>query len=339
MIGSGRSPEQRLYAKCRRSRKLAERPSMLSELPFECPSALLEKAQAVRPTATAIVGAGAPLPLESAKLSYEQGILEPVLVGDYDLINETAEKIGWHIGNLRIIPTESETETAETAAALARDGEVAALMKGQIHTDAFMMGILKRESELRTGRRLTHIFHMTVPGNAIPLMITDAAVNVSPNVETRLQAAQNAIDLARALGIELPKVAVLSATEEKNESMPSSLEAAEIAERAKYDITGGEVHGPLAFDNAISLEAARIKNIDHPVAGAADILLVPNIETGNALFKMMVYFMSACAAGIVLGAKVPITLTSRADPPEARIASAALASIVVDAGLAGGNTA
>ncbi|MBL24254.1 MAG: phosphate acetyltransferase [Rhodospirillaceae bacterium] len=308
---------------------------MLQTDAYECPPYLLRLAADLPPTPTALVGAHSALPLESAKLGCEQGLLTPVLVGEEAAIRKTADEIDWDLSEIKIVDTKTDTETAETAAALARDGEVAALMKGQIHTDDFMLGILKRESGLRTGRRLTHIFHMTIPGNPRPLMITDGAVNVAPNIDTRLQAAQNAIDLAHALGNETPKVAVLSGTEEAIESMPSSVEAAEIAERAKDEIKGGQIFGPLAFDNAISIEAAKLKKIEHPVAGNADILLVPNIETGNALFKMMVYFMNGCAAGIVLGAKVPVTLTSRADPPEARIASAALANIAAHSGLAG----
>ena len=175
---------------------------------------------------------------------------------------------------------------------------------------------------------------MTLPEHNNSLMITDGAVNVAPSIDTRLQAAQHAIELSHMLGNNNPKVAVLSGTESPIKSMPSSIEAAEITRRAVNEISGGQVFGPLAFDNAISTKAANLKKINHPVAGNADILLVPNIETGNALFKMMVYFMSACAAGIVLGANVPITLTSRADPSEARVASAALANIVAHAGKA-----
>ena len=175
---------------------------------------------------------------------------------------------------------------------------------------------------------------MTLPEHNNSLMITDGAINVAPSIDTRLQAAQHAIELSHILGNNNPKVAVLSGTESPIKSMPSSIEAVEITKRAVNEISGGQVFGPLAFDNAISTKAANLKKINHPVAGNADILLVPNIETGNALFKMMVYFMSACAAGIVLGANVPITLTSRADPPEARVASAALANIVAHAGKA-----
>lgn len=305
---------------------------MLSKRPYECPAALLEQARALPPVATAVASAGAALPLESARLAQEAGLIEPLLVGDPDAIARAAEAIGWDIGGLRVIAAETEKAAACAAAALCRDGEAGALMKGQLHTDAFMLGILKRESGLRTKRRLTHVFHMTVPGSGRTLLITDAAVNVAPDVNTRVQALKNAVDLAHALGMDEPRVAVLSATEEVTGKMPSSVEAAQIAERARREVAGALIHGPLAFDNALSPEAAALKGIDDPVAGNADILVVPNIETGNALFKMMVYFMSACAAGIVLGAKVPAILTSRADPPEARLAAAAIASILANGG-------
>lgn len=303
---------------------------MLSQRPFECPAALLAQAQALPPIATAIANAGAALPMESARMACEAEIIEPLLVGDTNAIAAEAERMGWNISGLRIVPAANESEAADTAAALCRDDEARVLMKGHLHTDAFMLGMLKRDSGLRTGRRLTHVFHMTVPDDDAVLLITDAAVNVAPDVSTRIQAAKSAVDLAHALGIDHPKVAILSATEEVTPKMPSSLEAAEIADRARQELHGAEIHGPLAFDLAVSPEAAAVKGIDDPVAGNADILLVPNIETGNALFKMMVYFMSACAAGIVLGAKVPAILTSRADPPEARLASAAIASILAN---------
>ncbi|MDH3704191.1 MAG: bifunctional enoyl-CoA hydratase/phosphate acetyltransferase [Alphaproteobacteria bacterium] len=303
---------------------------MLSQRPFECPSALLARAKALPPVATAIANAGAALPMESARMACEAEIIEPLLVGDTNAIAAEAERMGWNISGLRIVPAASESEAADAAAALCRDGAARVLMKGHLHTDAFMLGMLKRDSGLRTGRRLTHVFHMTVPGDDTVLLITDAAINVSPDITTRIQAAQSAVDLAHALGIDRPKVAVLSATEEVTPKMPSSLEAAEIADRAREGLRGADIHGPLALDLAVSPDAAAVKGIDNPVAGNADILLVPNIETGNALFKMMVYFMSACAAGIVLGAKVPAILTSRADPPEARLAAAAIASILAN---------
>jgi len=301
---------------------------MLSNRPYECPSELLRMAQALPPVPTAIANAGAALPLESARLAQEAGLIEPLLVGVPRAIAQAAEKISWNINRLRIIAADGEEAAACAAASLCRDGEAGALMKGQLHTDAFMLGILRRDSGLRTTRRLTHVFHMTIPGSSRALLITDAAVNVAPDVNTRVQALRNAVDLARALGMEKPRVAVLSATEDVTDRMPSSVDAAEIAERARREVHDALICGPLAFDNALSPAAAALKGIDDPVAGNADILIVPNIETGNALFKMMVYFMSACAAGIVLGAKVPAILTSRADPPEARLASAAIASIL-----------
>ena len=305
---------------------------MLSNRPYECPPSLLDRAKALPAVPTAVANAGATLPLESARLAQEAGLMEPLLVGDPRAIAEAAERIGWNIAGLHIAGAESEEAAACIAAELCRDGSARVLMKGQIHTDAFMMGILRRESGLRTARRLTHVFHMTVPGSGRTLLITDAAVNVAPDVNTRVQALKNAVELAQSLGVDQPRVAVLSATEEISEKMPSSIEAAQIAQRARREVKGALIQGPLAFDNALSPAAAALKGIDDPVAGNADILVVPNIETGNALFKMMVYFMSACAAGIVLGAKVPAILTSRADPPEARLASAAIASILAHGG-------
>ena len=307
---------------------------MLKTDAYQCPVSLMKQAGSLSPTPTAIVGAHSVLPMKSAKLAQEQKLILPVFVGHRIEILKIAEDLDWDINVERIIHTETDKDTADVAAVLAGNGEVAALMKGQVHTDEFMHGILRREAGLRTDRRLTHIFHMTLPEHNNSLMITDGAVNVAPSIDTRLQAAQHAIDLSHILGNDNPKVAVLSGTESPIKSMPSSIEAVEITKRAENEISGGQVFGPLAFDNAISTKAANLKKIDHPVAGNADILLVPNIETGNALFKMMVYFMSACAAGIVLGAKVPIILTSRADPPEARVASAALANIVAQAGKA-----
>lgn len=305
---------------------------MLSDRPYECPAALLEQARALPPVATAIANAGAVLPLESARIAHEAGLIEPLLVGAPRAIAKAAERIGWNVSGVRIVAAEGEETAARVAAELCRDGAAGALMKGQLHTDAFMLGILRRDSGLRTARRLTHVFHMTVPGSGRTLLITDAAVNVSPDVNTRVQALKNAVDLAHSLGIAQPRVAILSATEEVTHKMPSSVEAADVAERARREVRDALIRGPLAFDNALSPAAAALKGIDDPVAGNADILVVPNIETGNALFKMMVYFMSACAAGVVLGAKVPAILTSRADPPEARLASAAIASILAHGG-------
>ena len=303
---------------------------MLSTRPFECPPALLERARRKPAVTTAVANAGATLALESAKQATESKLIRPILVGDQDDIVRTADEIAWDISDFEIVHANEEDEAAVKAAKLAGDGAAGALMKGHVHTDAFMMAILKRESGLRTGRRLTHVFHMTVPDTDRALLITDAAVNIAPDLETKFEAMRNAVALAHALGIEEPRVAILSGSEAPTERMPSSMDAATLTQRAAAELSGALVHGPLAFDNAVSPEAAAVKGITHPVAGHADILLAPNIETGNALFKMMVYFMSATAAGIVMGAKVPAILTSRADPPEARLASAAIAAILAE---------
>lgn len=301
---------------------------MLSDKPFVCPPELLKKAQALGPVATAIAGAGSALPMESARRSAEAGLIEPILVGDKKSIEAIAGEMSWDVSNLRIVSSESETHAAETAVALARRGEAAAVMKGQVHTDVLMRAIFNRDTGLRVGRRISHVFHMTIPERAGSLLITDAAVNVSPDVATKLDIIRNAVEVLHALGNAKPKVAILSATEQVNESVPSSVAAAEVRRLARDQISDALIDGPFALDNAISAEAAAIKGIDSPVAGHADMLLVPNIETGNTLYKAMVFLMSATAAGIVVGTRVPVILTSRADPLEARLASAALAAIV-----------
>ena len=305
---------------------------MLSTLPFECPSELLERGRAGAPTPTAVAGAAGELALESARRATEAGLIEPVLVGEALRIADLAKSIDWDIQGLRIVAAEDEAAAAEAAVALARGNEVAAVMKGQIPTDVLMRTVVSRQTGLRTGQRLSHVFYMTAPGRAGALTITDAVVNVAPDVETRLHIARNAVGLYQALGEPEAKVAVLSATEHAIKAMPSSMEAAEIVERAGDEVAGALVEGPFALDIAVSPQAAAVKGVESKVAGQADILLVPNIETGNALFKAMVYFMSATAAGLVLGAKVPIVLTSRADPPEARLAATALAAIVAGHG-------
>ena len=310
---------------------------MLSPLPFASPGHVIEKATAATPTPTAVAGAGGRLALESARRATEAGLIEPCLVGDPEAITAAASGIGWDLAPYRCVSAEDETKAAEAAVALARGNEVAALMKGQVHTDTLMRAVVDRENGLRAGRRMSHIFYMTAPDRQGALTITDAAVNVAPDAAVnvapdaavKLDIINNAVDLLHALGTPEPKIAVLSATDTPIAAMPSSLEAAEVVRRAVQGaVTGAVVDGPFALDLAISPEAATVKGVDSPVAGRADILLVPNIETGNALYKAMVYFMSATAAGLVMGAKVPIILTSRADPPEARLTAAALAAIV-----------
>lgn len=304
---------------------------MLSTTPFQIPQRLLEQCRGLPRVTMALAGADNAVALESAKQATEAGLIEPVLVGDRNRIIDLARDLNWDIAPYRIIGVDDETAAARTAVTLARGGEVASLMKGHVHTDALMAAVVARETGLRTDRRLSHVFHMTVPGSERELMITDGAINVAPNVEAKMHIIRNAVTMAHALGNAEPRVALLSGTEVPIAAMPSSMEAAEIAERARSgEITGALVDGPFAFDNAVSPHAARQKGITSPVAGAADILVAPNIEMGNGLFKMMVHFMSGLAAGVVLGAKVPIVLTSRADPPEARFAATAIAAIVAD---------
>lgn len=302
---------------------------MLSDIPFEFPAYLTRLNAGLSPLPMAVAGAGHPLVMDSARRAAEAGFIEPVLVGDAGEIKAIASDIGWDISAFRVVPGESEVQAAETAAALARDGEVAALMKGHVHTDALMRAVLNRSAGLRTDRRVSHVFHMTIPGRDRVIHITDAAVNVHPGVTEKLDIVLNAVELAQHLGMAEPRVAMLSGAETVNPAMPSSVEADEIVRLANNGaVTGAIVDGPFGFDNAVSPEAAKIKDIDSPVAGRADILIVPNLEAGNFLFKQMVYFMSATAAGIVMGARVPVVLTSRADPPEARLAAAAIASII-----------
>jgi len=307
--------------------------SMLSSTPIECPQYLLDKANSLNSAApTAIVNAGAQLPMESAKEAFEKGLIEPVLVGDVAAINTIAKELAWNISSLRVVEAGGEVAAAETSVALARGGEVTSLMKGNLHTDNLLRAVINRDTGLRTGTRLSHVFHMTLPGSDETICITDAAINVLPPVNVKLDIARNVTKLMHALGNKEPKIALLSATEVPTESVPSSMEADEIVKEAQNGaVPGAIIDGPFAFDNAVSKEAAKIKGVNSPVAGCADVLLVPNIEAGNVLFKQMVYFMSAAAAGIVMGAKVPIVLTSRADPVAARLASAALASIVAGA--------
>ncbi len=305
---------------------------MLSTEPFQIPPYLTERIRDLPPLAMAVAGANNKLAMESARMVAEAGLVEPILVGDKDIIQAIAKDIGWDISKIRIVAADDEDQASEKAVALARNKEAALLMKGHVHTDSLMRAVINRENGLRTGRRTSHVFHMTIPRSDKVLFITDAAINVAPDVDIKMDILQNAVDMVHALGIDKPHVAVLSGAEVVNPSMPSSVEADAVVKRANNGaITGAIIDGPLAFDIAVSTEAAKIKGVESPVSGKTDILLVPNIESGNILFKQMVYFMSATAAGVVMGAQVPIILTSRADPPEARFASAAVAAIVAAA--------
>ena len=302
---------------------------MLSSVPFQIPTYLLDRIRNINTVRMAVAGADSLIALQGARQAAESGLIEPVLIGGADEIRSLAHTIGWDIASIQIVDAEGEAKAPAEAVALAKSGEVSVLMKGHVHTDSLMKAVVDRKAGLRTGRRLSHIFHMTVPDSERVLMITDGAVNVAPDTATKVDIINNAAQLSHALGNTMPLVAVLSGTESVINSMPSSVDAAEVVKRANNgEVTGAVVDGPFAFDNAVSPEAADMKGIESPVAGNADILIVPNIETGNGLFKMMVYFMSGLAAGVVMGAKVPIVLTSRADPPEARFAAAAIATIV-----------
>ena len=301
---------------------------MLSQLTPVCPQPLLNQAQALPAMVTAVVNAGSELALESAKLAFEAGIIVPILVGNIASIQKAAQAIDWNIDQFELIASESEEDSAANAVQCVHQGTAKLLMKGNLHTDVLIRALLNKEHGLRTGERLSHLFHMSVPGSDRVLCITDAVVNVSPDTKTQLSILRGATDVMHALGNLKPKVALLSATEVVTQAMPSSIAAKELlAAMSDKDHQAADVFGPLAFDGAMSPEAAKIKGITHPVAGYADVLLVPNIETGNAIFKQLVYFNGATAAGVLMGAKVPVMLTSRADPPAARLASAALAVV------------
>ena len=267
-------------------------------------------------------------PIEAAK----RGLIEPVLVGPEAKIRAVAKAEGIDLSPYRIIPTEHSHASAEKAVALAREGEVEALMKGSLHTDELLAAVVPSATGLRTSRRISHVFLMDVPTHPHALAITDAAINIAPTLEDKVHIVQNAIDLAHALGVAEPKVAILSAVETVNPKIPSTIDAAALCKMAdRGQITGGILDGPLAFDNAISAEAARTKKISSPVAGKADILVVPDLEAGNMLAKQLQYLAGADAAGIVLGARVPIVLTSRADSVRTRQASAAVMKLVAHA--------
>lgn len=290
---------------------------------------LLEQALGLSPVRVAVVNAGAELPMQSAMHAQQAGLIEPVLVGDPDCISRIADKLDWDVSATRILSALGEAEAGDSAAILARDGEVAVLLKGDIHSDSLLRAVLKKEHGLRTGKVLSHAFHMSIPGRSKPLLITDAAMNVAPDVDTRVAITRNVITLMQALGNKEPAVAVLSAIEYATSSMPSSEDAATIAARFA-DAADACVQGPLSLDVALSSAAANIKGVANPVAGNADVLVVPNIETGNALFKALVLFSNAVAAGVVLGAKVPVALTSRGDSLDARLASLALCALLAN---------
>ena len=294
--------------------------------------ALLHKCDALEPTPTAVVFPCNESSLRGAVEAAEAGLIDPVLVGPSARIKEVATIYGIDISRYRLVDVEFAPDAAQTAAMLARDGHVEALMKGSLHTDELMGAVVRKENGLRTPLRISHVFVMNVPTYQRTLLITDAAINIAPSLEDKAHIVQNAINLAKVLGVETPNVAILSAVENINLKIPSTLEAAVLCKMAERgQIRGGVLDGPLAFDNAISAEAATTKGINSPVAGVADILLVPDLDSGNMLAKQLSFLANADAAGIVLGAKVPIILTSRADNLRSRLASCAVAALLANA--------
>jgi len=263
--------------------------------------------------------------LSGAVDAAKAGIITPILVGPPARIIAAAQAAGLDISGFEIVPTEHSHASAERAVALVREGRAELLMKGSLHTDEIMAAVVDRANGLRTARRISHCFVLDVPTYHKPLIITDAAINIAPDLQDKADIVCNAIELAHALGIAQPKVALLSATESINPKIASTVEAAALCKMAdRGQITGGVLDGPLALDNAISPEAAKIKGIGGPVAGDADILVVPDLEAGNMLAKSLSFLADADAAGIVLGARVPVMLTSRADSVESRMASCAV---------------
>ena len=265
--------------------------------------------------------------MDSAKKAVELNLIKPIFIGNKNAIIEKAKLCNWDIGKYEIIDSSNEKDAAINGAKLARENKIKIMIKGNLHTDVLMKTYLKKEFSLIEGKRLSHIWHMTLSEDDKPLFITDGALNVAPRIEVKMHILKNVIKFANQINISKPRVAILSGTEDPIESMPSSLEAKELMDRAINENIQAYVHGPLAFDNAISPDAASIKNISNEVAGQADILLVPNLETGNSLSKIMVHFMGACASGFIVGGKVPVVVTSRADSSASRIASIA-ASVI-----------
>jgi phosphotransacetylase/acyl dehydratase len=288
---------------------------------------LLARCKGKPPVPTAIVHPCDALSLGAAVEAAAAGLITPILVGPEAKIRAAAKSAGADIGAFRLVDTPHSHAAAERAVELVRAAEAMMLMKGSLHTDEMMGAVVAKETGLRTERRISHVYLFDVPGYPRPLLVTDAAINIAPTLEDKRDIIQNAIDLAHVLGIALPKVAVLSAVETVTPKLVSTLDAAALCKMAdRGQITGGMVDGPLAFDNAVSPQAARDKHIVSPVAGQADILVVPDLEAGNMLAKQLTFLAGADAAGVVLGARVPIILTSRADAERTRMASCAVAA-------------
>ena len=302
---------------------------MLSNKKITCPNNLINLAKKVGTVDAAIVNAGEIFPMESVQKAIQYNLINPIFIGNETEIKKYAKKLNWDISKHTIIDEKDENSTAPIAAKLASEEKVKIIVKGHIHTDVLIKAVLKRDLNLIGKKRLSHVWHMTLDSDDKPFIITDGVVNVLPKLEVKMHILRNAVEFANKIGISRPKVSVLSATEEVIESVPSSIEADLITKKAKEENINADVFGPLAFDNSVSKKSAAIKKIKNEVAGNTDILLVPNVETGNALVKMMIYFMGACAAGVVLGGKAPVVITSRSDEAEARLASIAAAIVAL----------
>ena len=303
---------------------------MISDKEIVCPNNLLDVAHKKKGVNAGIVNAGKPLPMLSVMDAVKEELIIPTFIGDKKEIEKCANDLKFDISKFDIVNEPDENSTAKAAAKLASKNKIKIIVKGHIHTDVLMKEVIKKEYNLIGKTRLSHIWHMTLDKEDKPLIITDGALNVLPNVKTKMHILKNVVNFSNRIGIEKPKVAVLSATEEVLDSVQSSLDAKEITELALKEKINADVFGPLAFDNSVSKKSAAIKGIKNLVAGQADVLLVPSVETGNALVKMMIYFMGACAAGVVVGGKVPVVITSRSDEASARLASMAAAVVALD---------
>jgi phosphate acetyltransferase len=308
---------------------IGDRPGEVTHDKYE---RLIKRAQAQDTIKVAIAHPCDDVSLECAVEGARLGLIEPILVGPVHRIRGVAERAGWDIGGMEIVASEHSHDSAAKAVELARAGRAEALMKGSLHTDELMAAVVARQTGIRTARRISHCFIMDVPNHPNALIVTDAAVNIAPTLDEKADIIQNAIDLAHAMGAEEVRVAILSAMETVSAKVPSTIEAAALCKMAERgQITGAVLDGPLALDNAISPAAAAIKKIASPVAGRANVLVVPDLEAGNMLAKSLSFLAHADAAGIVLGARVPIILTSRADSLPTRLASCAVAVMVASA--------
>jgi phosphotransacetylase/acyl dehydratase len=311
-------------------RPRVELPSVTLHKPGKLYEEFIQDLRDAEPIKTAVVHPTDEVSLLGAIESAEAKLIIPILVGPEKKIRAMGDKLKIDLSPYEIVSTPHSHAAAEKGVLLVREGKVGALMKGALHTDELMHAVLEKDTGIRTERRMSHVFVMDIPNYTKMILISDAAINIYPTLKDKKDIVQNAIDLAHALGIKLPKVALLSAIETISSDIPSTLDAAALCKMAdRGQITGGVLDGPLAFDNVVSKEAAKIKGIVSPVAGQADIIIAPDLESGNVLVKQLEYLGNAQSAGLVLGARVPIILTSRSDKPITRLASSALAVIVV----------